>query len=84
MPRGPTLGSRDTHPQHWWLSRTKPDLQRHPYTIPPPPLLRQYDQTCSFTTNVGNIVVNLLSQKGNEPNISSCTHSTPYTNFDVM
>jgi len=34
--------------------------------------------------NVGNIVVNLLSQKENERNISSCTHSTPHTNFDVM
>jgi hypothetical protein len=34
--------------------------------------------------NVGNIVVNLWSQKENEPNISSCTHSTPHTNFDVM
>ena len=34
--------------------------------------------------NVGNIVVNLLSQKENEPNICSCTHSTPHTNFDVM
>jgi hypothetical protein len=33
---------------------------------------------------VGYIVVNLLFQKENEPNISSCTHSTPHTNFDVM
>jgi hypothetical protein len=32
---------------------------------------------------VGNIIVN-LSQKENEANISSCTYSTPHTNFDVM
>jgi len=31
----------------------------------------------------GNIVVNLSSQKENEPNNSSCTHSTPQTNSDV-
>jgi len=33
---------------------------------------------------VGNTVVNLLSQKENESNISNCTHSPPHTNFDVM
>jgi hypothetical protein len=37
-----------------------------------------------YCENVGNIVVKLLSQKENEPNISSCTHRTPHTDLDIM
>ena len=59
MARGPTYGSRATHPPHWGSTRTEPDLQRHPYTNEAKERVKFWSvQRCPFITYISSTDLN--------------------------